>query len=100
MVDRYLSTKFGVNLFDDFWENAFYGRTPNAGNCATALALLTMSSRAKKISKPIGDPVGGRDAPITITLNSSTCDYNFDYDYKGMIRIVIIITFMELALNT
>ncbi len=26
MVDSYLSTKFGINLFH-FWENAFYGRT-------------------------------------------------------------------------
>ncbi len=47
MVDRYLSTKFAVNLFDGFRENAFYGGTPDA--CATALALLTMSSRAKNI---------------------------------------------------
>ncbi len=27
MVDSYLSTKFGINLLDRFWENAFYGRT-------------------------------------------------------------------------
>ncbi len=27
MVDSYLSTKFGINLLDGFWENAFYGRT-------------------------------------------------------------------------
>ncbi len=26
MVDSYLSTKFGINLLDSFWENAFYGR--------------------------------------------------------------------------
>ncbi len=26
MVDSYLSTKFGINLLDGFWENAFYGR--------------------------------------------------------------------------
>ena len=25
--DSYLSTKFGVNLIDCFWENVFYGRT-------------------------------------------------------------------------
>ena len=31
MVDSYLSTKFGINLFDGFWENAFYGRTPDDG---------------------------------------------------------------------
>ncbi len=30
-MDRYLSTKFGVNLFDGFWENAFYGRTTDDG---------------------------------------------------------------------
>ncbi len=27
MVKRYLSTKFGTNLLDSFWENGFYGRT-------------------------------------------------------------------------
>ncbi len=27
MVKRYLSTKFGINLLDWFWENGFYGRT-------------------------------------------------------------------------
>ncbi len=27
MVNRYLSTKFGINLHDMFWENGFYGRT-------------------------------------------------------------------------
>ncbi len=27
MVDSYLSTNFGINLLDGFWENAFYGRT-------------------------------------------------------------------------
>ncbi len=27
MVKRYLSTKFGINLLDAFWENGFYGRT-------------------------------------------------------------------------
>ncbi len=27
MVDSYLSTKFGIDLLDGFWENAFYGRT-------------------------------------------------------------------------
>ncbi len=31
MVDSYLSTKFGINLLDGFWENAFYGRTPDDG---------------------------------------------------------------------
>ncbi len=27
MVDRYLSTKFGINMLDGFSENAFYRRT-------------------------------------------------------------------------
>ena len=27
MVKGYLSTKFGVNLLDGFWENEFYGCT-------------------------------------------------------------------------
>ncbi len=27
MVKRYLSTKFGTNIPDGFWENGFYGRT-------------------------------------------------------------------------
>ncbi len=27
MVDSYLSTKFGINLFHCFRENVFYGRT-------------------------------------------------------------------------
>ncbi len=27
MVKRYLSTKFGIDLLDGFWENEFYGRT-------------------------------------------------------------------------
>ena len=27
MVDSYLSTKFGINLFHCFGENVFYGRT-------------------------------------------------------------------------
>ncbi len=32
MVDSYLSTKFGINVLDGFWENAFYGRrTPDDG---------------------------------------------------------------------
>ncbi len=26
MVKRYLSTKFGINLLDGFWENEFYER--------------------------------------------------------------------------
>ena len=26
MVKRCLSTKFGINLLDGFWENGFYGR--------------------------------------------------------------------------
>ncbi len=26
MVKRYLSTKFGTNVLDRFWENGFYGR--------------------------------------------------------------------------
>ncbi len=26
MEKRYLSTKFGINLQDGFWENGFYGR--------------------------------------------------------------------------
>ncbi len=47
MVDSYLSTKFGINLFHGFRENAFYGRTTTDA-CATALALLTQSNRAKK----------------------------------------------------
>ncbi len=59
MVDSYLSTKFGINLLDGFWENAFYGRTDGRTDDgrrtdgrttdarATALALLTQSSRAK-----------------------------------------------------
>ncbi len=29
MVKRYLSTKFGINLLEGFWENGFYGRTDN-----------------------------------------------------------------------
>ncbi len=48
MVDSYLSTKFVINLFDGIWENAFYGRATDAR--ATALALLTQSSRANKMS--------------------------------------------------
>ncbi len=51
MVDSYLSTNFGINLLDGFWENAFYGRTDDGRTTdarATALALLTQSSRAKK----------------------------------------------------
>ncbi len=27
VVDSCLSTKFGINSFDGFWENALYGRT-------------------------------------------------------------------------
>ncbi len=27
MVKRCLSTKFGINLLNSFWENGFYGRT-------------------------------------------------------------------------
>ena len=27
MVDSYISTKFGSNMLDGFWENAFYGQT-------------------------------------------------------------------------
>ena len=27
MVKRYLSTKFDINLLDEFWQNGFYGRT-------------------------------------------------------------------------
>ncbi len=26
MVDSHLSTKFGINSLDGFWENMFYGR--------------------------------------------------------------------------
>ncbi len=44
MVDVYLSTKFGVNSLHGFQEKTFCeGRT---GAQATALALLTQSSRA------------------------------------------------------
>ncbi len=48
MVDRpiNLSTRFGMNQFDDFSENAFYGRTTKDAR-ATAIALLTLSSRTK-----------------------------------------------------
>ena len=49
MVDSYLYTKFGVNLLDVFGEKSVLrtdGWTTDA--CATALALMTMSSRAKK----------------------------------------------------
>ncbi len=35
------------NSLDGFWENAFYERTTDA--CTMALALLTQSSRAKKL---------------------------------------------------
>ncbi len=45
MVDSYLSTKFGINALDCFLENGFYLRTTDVR--ATALALLTQSSRAK-----------------------------------------------------
>ena len=31
MVKRYISTKFGINLFDGFWENGFYGRQTDDG---------------------------------------------------------------------
>ncbi len=52
-MDGYLSTKFGINLLDGFWENAFYGRRTDDGRTtdarATALALLTQSSRAKNV---------------------------------------------------
>ncbi len=27
MAKKYLSTKFGIDLLDGFWENGFYGRT-------------------------------------------------------------------------
>ncbi len=50
MVDGYLSTKFGIDSLDGFWENAFYGRWTDGRTTdarATALALLTQSSRAK-----------------------------------------------------
>ncbi len=56
MVDSYLSTKIGVNSLDGFWENAFYGWTPDAH--ATALALLTQSSRAKNYSRKIVSEFG------------------------------------------
>ncbi len=41
MVKRYLSTKFGINMPDEFWENGFYGRTDTR---VTTVA----QSRAKK----------------------------------------------------
>ena len=47
MVDRYLSTKFGINLICGFWENAFYGLRTTPDARTTAIALLTQSSRAK-----------------------------------------------------
>ncbi len=31
MVERCLSTKFGINMLDGFWENGFYGRTDDGG---------------------------------------------------------------------
>ncbi len=31
MVKRYLSTKFGINIPDGFWENEFNGRTTDDG---------------------------------------------------------------------
>ncbi len=45
MADSCLSTKFAIDSVHGFWENTFYGRRrmPHA----TALALLTQSSRAK-----------------------------------------------------
>ncbi len=42
MVDSYLSTKYGINLLDGFWENTLYGRTTDAR--ATALALLKITN--------------------------------------------------------
>ncbi len=31
MEKRYLSTEFGINLHDGFWENGFYGRRTTDG---------------------------------------------------------------------
>ncbi len=50
MLKRYISTKFGINLLDRFWENGFYGRrmdrrwTPGWWLCCAVA-----QSRAKKL---------------------------------------------------
>ncbi len=50
MVDSYLSTKFGINSLDGS-EKTFYGRQMDAR--ATAIALLTESSRAKNMQQNV-----------------------------------------------
>ncbi len=50
MVKRYLSTKFGINLLDGFWENEFYermtdGRTTDAYVTTVATCMLCGSTK-------------------------------------------------------
>ncbi len=35
------------------------------------MAYLAAEGEKKKVGKPIGDPVRGRDAPINVTLQNS-----------------------------
>ncbi len=62
MVDSYLSTKFGINLLDGFWENVFYGRTDGRrtddGRPRHGISSADSQAELKKAGKPIGDPVG------------------------------------------
>ncbi len=46
MVNKYLSTKFGINLLDRFRENGFYGRTDGRMDArVTTVALLCSSTK-------------------------------------------------------
>ncbi len=56
MVDSYLSTRFGINLSNGFWENTFYARTTDGRTtdaCATAKALLDLVSRVFVICESV-----------------------------------------------
>ncbi len=53
MVDSFLPIQFGINSFDGVWENVFYRRRGTTDACATAIVLLSQSSRAKNEKKTI-----------------------------------------------
>ncbi len=66
MMKRYLSTKFGINMPDGFWENGFYGRTDGQTDgrrmpawrqqlcCAVAQAELKMKNFNHYLSLKFG----------------------------------------------
>ncbi len=58
MVKRYLSTKFGINLLDGFWQNGFYRRQTDDGRRKdgqriTDACMTTAQSKAKNSKFPI-----------------------------------------------